>query len=199
MMATTPLRAVPRRPGPVAARRAVRILDQGDLAQLVRLLIGAAADPDLALALHRRTAGDPFQILIHLLVTLMDGAETPVGGKGVPTPVRTVGSMRHEGDYWTVAFRDRAVLVRDIRGLHYLAPLLRSPGRPLHVSELVGGARAGDPERARVRVTKGIGVVIERLRACHPPLADHLDATVRRGYFCRYLPDPAHPIAWEIA
>jgi len=30
----------------------------------------------------------------------------------------------------------------------------------------------------------------------HPDLGRHLRATVRRGYYCVYLPDPRTPIAW---
>jgi len=35
------------------------------------------------------------------------------------------------------------------------------------------------------------------IAASHPELGAHLHATVRRGYFCSYVPDPRHPIEWE--
>ncbi len=52
-------------------------------------------------------------------------------------------------------------------------------------------------ERARVTVTKGLSAAISRIRAVHPALAQHLAATIRRGYVCVYVPDPRRPIRWE--
>ncbi len=62
----------------------------------------------------------------------------------------------------------------------------------------LGARRKGrHAERARVTVTKGIGAAIARIAAVHPALGAHLRATVRRGYFCAYVPDPRQPIVWE--
>jgi hypothetical protein len=176
-------------------------LSTNGIEQLVRLVAGEDPPPGAATALHRRTGGDPSQVLIHLLGALCEGRSLHEGladdGPRAPAPVS--GTFRHEGDYWTLDYGGRTVLVRDARGLHYLAPLLRAPGRPIHVLDLVriDGAASADLERARIRVAKGITTAIYRLRAYHPSLAEHLGTTVRRGYFCRYLPDPAHPVAWE--
>lgn len=54
------------------------------------------------------------------------------------------GSARfhHEGEFWTIAFEGSAFRLRDSRGLHYVADLLREPGRERHVLDLVA-ARAG--------------------------------------------------------
>lgn len=51
--------------------------------------------------------------------------------------------FRREGDYWTVSWRGDRCRVRDVRGLHYLAQLLRHPGREFHALDLVGAAGAG--------------------------------------------------------
>jgi hypothetical protein len=60
------------------------------------------------------------------------------------------------------------------------------------------GRRSGTHgERARVAVTKGIGTALARIKLEHPSLAAHLGATIRRGYFCVYVPDPRHPIEWD--
>jgi tetratricopeptide (TPR) repeat protein len=68
-------------------------------------------------------------------------------------------------------------------------------------TELLEAARgrrsATHGERARLSVTKGIGSAIARIDAEHPTLGAHLRATVRRGYFCVYTPDPRNPITWE--
>jgi non-specific serine/threonine protein kinase len=68
-------------------------------------------------------------------------------------------------------------------------------------SELVTAARGRrsgtHAERARLTVTKGIGTVLARIVVAHPTLGAHLSATVHRGYFCAYAPDPRHPITWD--
>ena len=51
-------------------------------------------------------------------------------------------------------------------------------------------------ERARLTMTKGIKAALARIARSHCTLGAHLSATVRRGYFCRYVPDPRHPITW---
>src|SRR4029453_8332153 len=57
-------------------------------------------------------------------------------------------ALRCEGDYWTVAYGDVVARVKDLKGLHYLAHLLRSPGQEFHVLDLIGqdpgGAGRGD-------------------------------------------------------
>ncbi len=117
---------------------------------------------------------------------------------------------RREGDYWTFDFDGRVARVRDSRGVRYVASLLRHPGAALHATAVqsaalaLDGAAPREPttagpavERARLSVTKGLGGAIERLSAMHPALGTHLRATIRRGYFCSYTPDPRHPIVWR--
>ncbi len=45
--------------------------------------------------------------------------------------------FRREGDYWSVAFDEHTVRVRDLKGMRYLARLLADPGREFHVLDLV--------------------------------------------------------------
>jgi hypothetical protein len=52
-----------------------------------------------------------------------------------PRPAENV--IRREGDYWSVAFDGRTVRIRDLKGIRYLARLLASPDRELHVLDLV--------------------------------------------------------------
>jgi hypothetical protein len=57
--------------------------------------------------------------------------------------------FRPEGEYWSIAFAGEAFRLKDVKGLHYLAQLLRHPGREFHVLDLaaagqtagLGGAR----------------------------------------------------------
>jgi tetratricopeptide (TPR) repeat protein len=63
--------------------------------------------------------------------------------------------------------------------------------------ELTGAVRSDAGERARASVTKRVKSALARLRAAHPALGRHLEVTVKTGYFCRYTPDPRHPIDWH--
>jgi tetratricopeptide (TPR) repeat protein len=57
--------------------------------------------------------------------------------------------FRREGDYWTVAYAGQTAHLRDMKGLRYLACLLRRPGREVHVLELVREAEGLPTEPAR--------------------------------------------------
>src|SRR5262245_25079387 len=50
----------------------------------------------------------------------------------------TAALFRHEGDFWTLAYQGTVCRVKDAKGLHYIAYLLRHPGREFHVLELMG-------------------------------------------------------------
>ncbi len=42
-----------------------------------------------------------------------------------------------QNDYWTIRYHGHTALLKSTRGLHYLAVLLRDPGREFHVRELL--------------------------------------------------------------
>ncbi len=46
-------------------------------------------------------------------------------------------AFRHEGDYWTLAFSGRFCRLRDAKGLHHIAHLLRRPGEPIAAVDLL--------------------------------------------------------------
>lgn len=182
-----------------------RRLSRACLEQVLGLVVGEPAPASIVDGLHRQTDGDPRQILIQLVAAFAGDlpayevlARLAADGSA---PLERRGFFRREGDYWTLVYEGRTVRLRDARGLHYLAPLLRTPGCQIRVQELVQTNRSGlgrkDPERARQAVTKGIQLVLDRLRQVHPALAAHLSASVRRGYICCYVPDPAHRVEWE--
>ena len=83
-----------------------------------------------------------------------------------------------QNDYWTIRYHGDAALLKSTRGLHYLAVLLRDPGREFHVRELL--ARPIDVSTpaavvaANGRVTGGLygGVPV-------------LDAHAKAEYKCR--------------
>lgn len=49
----------------------------------------------------------------------------------------TANVFRREGEYWTLAYQGTACQLKDVKGLHYLAFLLRHPGTEFHAAELV--------------------------------------------------------------
>lgn len=58
-----------------------------------------------------------------------------------PNTQRAVRSVlhaifRYEGAYWTLTYQNQVCRLKDAKGLHYLAALLRSPGREFHVVDL---------------------------------------------------------------
>ena len=79
----------------------------------------------------------------------------------IPTPLTTdsdpqVSSLksqassnifRREGDYWTLIYAGTVLRLRNTKGLHYIAYLLRHPGREFHVADLV--AAVDKPSRER--------------------------------------------------
>jgi hypothetical protein len=116
--------------------------------------------------------------------------------------------FRQEGEYWTIAYGGIVRRLKDIKGLQHLAYLLLRPGVRVSAVELVAVARGavssdGEPrsgpsaERARLTVTKAIKAALGKICEQHPALGQHLSATIRRGYFCSYTPDPRYPIHWE--
>jgi len=76
-----------------------------------------------------------------------------LGGSGAATPGTILpglgatgdhaGEFYRQGDYWTVAYGGERSLVRDRKGLHYLAGLLAYPYREIHVLVLVNVSPAG--------------------------------------------------------
>lgn len=59
--------------------------------------------------------------------------------------------------------------------------------------------RAGSAaERARASVTRAVRHAMGRLHARHPPLAAHLERSIRTGTYCAYLPDRGVPVAWKL-
>jgi predicted ATPase len=45
--------------------------------------------------------------------------------------------FQRQKDFWLIAYEESQARVRDRRGLHYIAALLREPGREFHVADLV--------------------------------------------------------------
>ena len=93
--------------------------------------------------------------------------------------------LRHEGEFWTVAFEGSQFRLRDSKGLRYLALLLATPGQELHVLDLVtrtnssGGGRAarleGVDELHDSRQSDAGSILDERAKASYRDRLRELD------------------------
>jgi len=61
--------------------------------------------------------------------------ETPEHGLSLATHEESL--FIQPNDYWTIRYQGHVALIKSTRGLHYLAILLRDPGREFHVRELL--------------------------------------------------------------
>src|SRR5262245_3455465 len=89
----------------------------------------------------------------------------------IAAPDTRDGVFRLEGESWTIAWRRSRCLVRDVRGLHYIAQLLRHPGRALHVLDLVAGNVSGPARMAR---GNGVSTLDEQVRMAYRRALDDL-------------------------
>ena len=111
--------------------------------------------------------------------------------------------LRREGDFWTIAYDAAVVRLRDAKGLRYLEPLLRQPGRSFHVAELIsvaasrpapGDGSAAAVERTRKAVTNRIRQTLAQIAGVHQVLGLHLRNAVHTGTRCAYTPE--RPTRW---
>lgn len=64
-------------------------------------------------------------------------------GSGTPTGGITTGTFVREGDYWLITYADKETRLRDIKGLRYIARLLKAPGHEVHVLDLAATVEGG--------------------------------------------------------
>jgi hypothetical protein len=72
---------------------------------------------------------------------LLRTASTIVAGASAAVPTTSI--FRRDGHYWTLTYAGRVVRLKDAKGLRDIACLLGSPGRGLHVADLIA-ASAGE-------------------------------------------------------
>ncbi len=137
----------------------------------------AALAGELALdALRTRAAG---------LADELAGARTRAGGaqrpEAVPTATGTRGGrLRRAGDVWNLQWEGRSLLLRDSKGLRYLALLLADPGVEVHSLDLVAG-----PAPSRPTARAGAGAVRSdelRVRPAGEGGMPSLDERAKREY-----------------
>jgi hypothetical protein len=79
---------------------------------------------------------------------VLDGIRDAAPEPAAPPSAGPLAVFQHEGDYWSVGYEGRAVRVRDLKGMHYLARMLAEPGRDLLALDLVAAEAVGGPSRA---------------------------------------------------
>src|SRR5262249_36005528 len=121
---------------------------QGSVARGLGVLAGAlerrdeaAAHFETALSVHRAMGATPYVAFTErdrdAVLRACDGA-----GARSSVPSETAGApaapvFRREGNFWTVAWDDAVVRLKDSRGLQYVGHLLARPGQEIHVLDLV--------------------------------------------------------------
>jgi hypothetical protein len=160
---------------------------QGSVARGLGVLAGALERWDesmthfeTALAVDRGMGAAPYVAFTErdreAVIRARDGA----GGRSLPggrppsssaeTPTApTARVFRREGNFWTVAWDDAVVRLKDNRGLRYLAQLLARPGQEVHVLDLVAAVHAEPGQAARRHLASADAGTV-------------LDATARAAY-----------------
>jgi len=100
-----------------------------------------------------------------------DRVATATGTATPDKPARVV--LRRQGDTWTVSYAGQEAHLPDLKGLHDLAALVDTPGRPVHVMRLL----TGEPPTATV----GADAVLDAsARAAYRQRLAELDAEADR-------------------
>jgi tetratricopeptide (TPR) repeat protein len=100
-----------------------------------------------------------------------------------PTPVLRAepqrGCFKRDGDYWTVGLGHATIMLKDTKGMRYLARLIAAPDVEIHALDLVGGeVRAPAPQRAD-------GEQLESRSAGSDDAGPMLDEQAKRAYRAR--------------
>jgi len=128
------------------------------------------------------------------------------GGDSYPAEAQPTGAQaadgtaswpvfRQEGEYWSIAFAGQGFRLKDVKGLHYLAYLLRHPGREFHVLDLAAAgheARTGGP---RISPARDDGLRQARLSDLGPIL-DEQAKTAYRARLRELEEDLAEATSW---
>ena len=130
---------------------------------------------DTALAVDRRMGAAPYVAFTErdrekVLRARGGGRSAPPWRRRRPARARPRASIfRHEGAFWTVAWDEGVVRLKDTRGLRYLAHLLARPGQEVHVLDLVAAVHAEPGKEARRHLASADAGTV-------------LDATARTAY-----------------
>jgi hypothetical protein len=86
--------------------------------------------------------------LAELSGTNADERITRAEGARVPTDRYGRGTLRRDGEYWTLALGEESAIFKDSKGLRYLAVLLGRSGHEIHAIDLAWTVEHGSPRHA---------------------------------------------------
>jgi tetratricopeptide (TPR) repeat protein len=91
-------------------------------------------------------------------------------------------SFYQEDDYWVIAFGDKTVRLKDVKGFHYIAYLLRHPAVEIPATDIAGSNGYSNGElKAHAANGKDFGAIRTNLGDAGP----HLDAKAKADYVHR--------------
>src|SRR5262249_24530346 len=93
---------------------------------------------DAAIDIYRRHGGGQRWIdrVTDYRGRALDTSMRPDAARQGGGTTRTLYTFWQEGDYWVISCRDQTIRLKDAKGLHYLAYLLRHPGVEVPASYL---------------------------------------------------------------
>jgi len=107
----------------------------------------------------------------------------------------TLSMFRREGEYWSIAFAGQAFRLKDVKGLHYLAHLLRHPGREFHVLDLAAAGHEARTAGPRISPARDDDLHHARLSDLGPIL-DEQAKTAYRARLRELEEDLAEATSW---
>ena len=178
---------------------------QADLASLLSAR-DQPADREQAVELLEAALGTAMRLGMTAFAKRAGGALTRAGGDGhrawAPLSAApaaegaTLWSMcRREGEYWSIAFAGEAFRLKDVRGLHYLAYLLRHPGREFHVLDLAAAGQQAPAGGAPMSQARQDNLHQTRLSDVGPVL-DEQAKTAYRARLRELEDDLAEATSW---
>jgi tetratricopeptide (TPR) repeat protein len=115
------------------------------------LLRGEVGDHDKAIELTEAALVAARAIEMNGLVekaeALKQRASAPVPLRrkhAVESAVAPQAIFRQEGDFWTIGFGGQVTSIKDVKGMAYVAILLRHPGQEVHAVDIAGAGDTGD-------------------------------------------------------
>jgi hypothetical protein len=162
---------------------------QADLASLL-FARDQPGDRERAAELLAAALGTARRLGMTVFAERAGGDLARLGGDGHPGQAQPVTAKaadgvaswsvcRREGEYWSITFAGQAFRLKDVKGLHYLAYLLRNPGREFHVLDLAAagqGVPAGGP---RISPARDDGLHRTRLSGTGPVLDEQAKTAYR--------------------
>jgi hypothetical protein len=153
------------------------------------------------------------QIHVHDLITVVEGGPADTQSHAAARSdgleiVRDVGCRDSALD--SRARSEYGVRLRELRSELDEANRFNDTGRcerlraeiELVSDELTTNLRhrpsSDNAERARGMVSKRIRATLDKIHDEDPALGRHFATSIKTGYFCAYLPDPDHKIAWQM-